>query len=95
MLNVAVSRAKQSFLVFGDMDIFERNKESLPSSLLAKYLFAKEDNEILDIIQPKFNALKYEENEKIRQITTLEQHQEALLIFFIEVERCSTSVWAM
>lgn len=86
MLNVAVSRAKQSFLVFGDMDIFERNKESLPSSLLAKYLFAKEDNEILDIIQPKFNALKYEENEKIRQITTLEQHQEALKWVFTKAE---------
>lgn len=28
-------------------------------------------------------------------VVLYEQHQEALLIFFIEVERCSTSVWAM
>ncbi|HDZ4060457.1 TPA: ATP-binding protein, partial [Escherichia coli] len=38
MLNVAVSRAKDSFLVFGDMDLFEIQPPSSPRGLLAKYL---------------------------------------------------------
>jgi Cdc6-like AAA superfamily ATPase len=46
MLNVAVSRAKCSFLVFGDASIFNINKRNLPSGLLAKYIFANENNEI-------------------------------------------------
>lgn len=44
MLNVAVSRAKDSFLVFGDMDLFEIQPGSSPRGLLAKYLFASSDN---------------------------------------------------
>jgi serine/threonine protein kinase len=43
MLNVAVSRAKDSFLVFGDRRIFKVD-ESIPSGLLAKFLFASEAN---------------------------------------------------
>lgn len=38
MLNVAVSRAKDSFLVFGDMEIFNSNDDKKPSSILLKYL---------------------------------------------------------
>lgn len=44
MLNVAVSRAKDSFLVFGDMDLFEIQPGSSPRGLLAKYLFASTSN---------------------------------------------------
>lgn len=44
MLNVAVSRAKDSFLVFGDMDLFEIQPGSSPRGLLAKYLFASDNN---------------------------------------------------
>jgi hypothetical protein len=44
MLNVAVSRAKDSFLVFGDMDLFEIQPGSSPRGLLAKYLFASPSN---------------------------------------------------
>jgi len=44
MLNVAVSRAKDSFLVFGDMDLFEIQPGSSPRGLLAKYLFASNGN---------------------------------------------------
>jgi hypothetical protein len=39
MLNVAVSRAKDSFLVFGDMDVFDLMAESKPRGMLAKFLF--------------------------------------------------------
>ncbi|MEW7313460.1 AAA domain-containing protein [Buttiauxella gaviniae] len=44
MLNVAVSRAKDSFLVFGDMDLFEIQPGSSPRGLLAKYLFSSDSN---------------------------------------------------
>ena len=37
LLNVAVSRAEDSFLVFGDRDVFQADNNS-PSSLLMKYL---------------------------------------------------------
>lgn len=45
MLNVAVSRAKDSFLVFGDMSLFNRQSIS-PTGLLSKYLFENEKNEL-------------------------------------------------
>lgn len=40
MLNVAVSRAKDSFLVFGDMDLFDPRQGGTPRGLLASYLLA-------------------------------------------------------
>lgn len=39
MLNVAVSRAKDSFLVIGNLALFDQTKKSKPSGLLATYLF--------------------------------------------------------
>jgi superfamily I DNA and/or RNA helicase len=39
MLNVAVSRAKDSFLVFGNLALFDAAKTGRPSGLLATYLF--------------------------------------------------------
>ncbi|MDX7986883.1 DNA helicase [Xenorhabdus sp. 12] len=53
MLNVAVSRAKDSFLVFGDMDLFEIQPASSPRGLLSKYLFAS-----------KCHALQFEYKER-------------------------------
>lgn len=45
MLNVAVSRAKNTFLVFGDMDVFEyASKEKSPRGQLATYLFENSRN---------------------------------------------------
>lgn len=38
MLNVAVSRAKRSFIVAGDPDIFKRGNKKIPSSLLAYHI---------------------------------------------------------
>lgn len=49
LLNVAVSRAKDSFLVFGDMEIFNPEYKKSPLGLLARYLFADENNEIKNI----------------------------------------------
>lgn len=38
MLNVAVSRAKDSFLVFGDKEILHKERKRAPSGLLASYM---------------------------------------------------------
>ncbi|MEP6605141.1 MAG: AAA domain-containing protein, partial [Nitrosospira sp.] len=44
MLNVAVSRAENTFLVFGDMDVFEFIPKKSPRGLLATYLFGDSRN---------------------------------------------------
>lgn len=46
MINVAVSRAKDSFLVFGNMSPFKPEKSGAPSGLLAKYLFESQENDL-------------------------------------------------
>jgi hypothetical protein len=48
MLNVAVSRAKDSFLVFGNLGIFDTKKRSVPSGLLANYLLHGEASSALE-----------------------------------------------
>ncbi|WP_100489205.1 AAA domain-containing protein [Sporolactobacillus pectinivorans] len=75
MLNVAVSRAKDSFLVFGDMGIF--NSESpAPSGKLARYLFANEKNEIKNVKIPnKF----IEDSRDIIYLRDVPSHNAALL----------------
>lgn len=47
ILNVAVSRAKDSFLVFGDMDVIDAAPRGTPRHLLGRYLFSREENELL------------------------------------------------
>lgn len=88
MLNVAVSRARDTFIAFGDMEIFDRDS-SAPSSMMAHYLFDDPLNEIGDIeVRRKYLAL----GDKVRHLTTLEGHtselrqafrqaQETLVIF--------------
>lgn len=47
MMNVAVSRAKDHFLVFGDMELLAgKSSQSTPRGLLARYLFKDHDNQI-------------------------------------------------
>ena len=75
MLNVAVSRAKDSFLVFGDMGIFE-SEGSSPSSLLRRFLFADDRNEILDIEPVK--RIEDKKEEVLQRFSTLGEHQAAL-----------------
>ena len=45
MLNVAVSRAQDCFIVFGDKEIFKTSEK--PSGILAKHVFGKKENEIV------------------------------------------------
>lgn len=57
MLNVAVSRAKDSFLVFGDMDLFSQVPASKPRGRLAQYLLNNPENELAFDFQPRADLL--------------------------------------
>lgn len=90
MLNVAVSRAKDSFLVFGDMDLFEIQPGSSPRGVLAKYLFASTSN----VLQ-----FEYKERQDLStaqtQISTLhgvEQHDAFLNQTFDAIRQSITIV---
>ncbi|GAA3900509.1 helicase YjhR [Gibbsiella dentisursi] len=90
MLNVAVSRAKDSFLVFGDMDLFEIQPASSPRGLLAKYLFAYDSNAL---------QFEYKERQDLNtaqtQISTLhgvEQHDVFLNQTFEAISKSITIV---
>lgn len=53
MLNVAVSRAKDSFLVFGDMDLFNQVPLCKPRGRLARFLLRDPANELSFVYQPR------------------------------------------
>jgi energy-coupling factor transporter ATP-binding protein EcfA2 len=75
MLNVAVSRAKDSFLVFGDMNSFNTNATE-PSGILGRFLFADESNEITDVKLPVREKAPLSRNHP--HLDTLEAHRTAL-----------------
>lgn len=77
MMNVAVSRAKEAFLVFGDMRIFASQPKTTPSGLLGHILLTDPDEkEITDVIA---NVRTREVIEtQCQRIRTLEEHRAAL-----------------
>jgi hypothetical protein len=84
MLNVAVSRAKDCFVVIGDMRVLQRDGRRRPSSLLAEYLFREPENEIADVDgNHRFagDILK-----RAERISTLERHREVLAAAFRSVK---------
>ncbi|MBN1312311.1 MAG: AAA family ATPase [Anaerolineae bacterium] len=95
MLNVAVSRAKDSFLVFGNMEIFEPRPRQAslaqrPSSLLASYLFSDESNEIDAFRFIDDNQLytgKPRQCPDVSHLTSLGQHRKVLQRAFEVAER--------
>lgn len=74
-LNVSVSRAKDSFIVFGNMEVFKPNY-STPMSLLARSLFESRDNELgdLDFCLPQAPVYA-----QVRTLSTPEDHAEFLI----------------
>lgn len=77
LLNVAVSRAKHSFLVFGNMNIFDQEKNT-PVGNLAKWLFDSPENELSGNFiyeQPEPLAKYYNPT---RRLSTLEEHRDVL-----------------
>jgi hypothetical protein len=53
MLNVTVSRAKDSCLVFGDMDVLAAAQAGSPRAILADFLFAAESNALEFTAEPR------------------------------------------
>ncbi len=53
MLNVTVSRAKDSCLVFGDMDVMAAAQSGSPRAVLADFLFASEANALEFAAEPR------------------------------------------
>lgn len=77
MLNVAVTRAKHSFLVFGNMNIFKRGKNT-PSSNLAEFLFKYENNSLDNRLVFQEKLLFSEDENQVDHLTTLQEHRNAL-----------------
>jgi hypothetical protein len=75
MLNVAISRAKDSFLVFGDMGKFDPSGSSR-SSVLARHLFASPDNEIPVMVVRK--KLEASGSVNLNILRSVEEHREFL-----------------
>lgn len=79
MVNVAVSRARHSFLVFGDMRVFDNSRaaRTVPSGVLAQHLFVQPEYEITDVIsRPDFVAEG--PTSEIDRLKNLEPHRKAL-----------------
>jgi superfamily I DNA and/or RNA helicase len=79
MLNVSLTRAKHSFIVFGNMNIFNQDSDS-PSGNLAKILFSKKEYALNDTFI--YNSpISYPPNQ-VERIDTLEHHRNTLLKSF-------------
>lgn len=87
MLNVAVTRAKHSFIVFGNMRIFQPHR-NMPSGNLAKVLFAKaEFNLGEEFIYASERVYKGTDEYKVARLSTLEKHIDCLKYCFQEAEK--------
>jgi phosphatidylserine/phosphatidylglycerophosphate/cardiolipin synthase-like enzyme len=82
LLNVAVSRAKDSFLVFGDLEIFDPASPA-PSGLLAQHLFRFSDNEVTDVPgTPELHRAAEAGKVPVRPLVSLEDHRQVLVEAF-------------
>ncbi len=87
MLNVAVSRARDHFFVFGDIEVFDPKEVNTPSGFLANYLLAKPENEILDV-KTLHQFYKNNQNIVVKHVNSLEEHRGLLKqAFYIAKKR--------
>lgn len=84
MLNVAVSRAKDSFVVIGDMRLF-RNKGRSPSSILGEMLFVDARNELSDV--DGNHRFSRELLVHAERISTLDRHRDVLRSALLDASR--------
>lgn len=73
LLNVAVSRARDSFIVVGNKELFR--KEGSPSGLLGEFLFRKEGNSLSLGVKASEYVRQFKNGD---QLTSLEDHQDYL-----------------
>jgi hypothetical protein len=85
MLNVAVSRAKDTFLVFGNIGVLRQSREGSPSEILARYLVANDENEITDIELPRREDVGLSIG--VRHLGSLEDHSTILASSFRSARR--------
>lgn len=91
MLNVAVSRAQDSFVVIGDMRLFRRG-DNAPSSILGKILLADAGNELSGV--GGHYHFPQELLVKAARISTLEGHRQALRSALANIKAGETVVIA-
>lgn len=91
MLNVAVSRAQDSFVVIGDMRLFRRG-DNTPSSILGKILLADAGNELSDV--GGHYHFPQELLVQAARISTLEGHRQALRCALTNIKAGETVVIA-
>ena len=88
MINVAASRARHAFLVFGDMRVFDPAKAAAktPSGVLAKHLFSRPEYELTDVVsRPDF--AKAESDGRAVRLDSLDAHRIALRQAFESAQR--------
>jgi ABC-type uncharacterized transport system YnjBCD ATPase subunit len=78
MLNVAISRAKNHFFVFGNMALFKPNEFKTPAGDLGSLLFKSQDNEIKNEFLFTENQIAFFDQEPIDRISDLQKHRMAL-----------------
>lgn len=87
MLNVAITRAKHSFIVFGNMQILQPHQNT-PSGNLGKVLFSKEEYNLdQEFIYSSQKIYKDKPTYKVMRITTLDKHRKCLQYCFEEAEK--------
>jgi len=88
MLNVALSRAQDSFLIFGRMTLFEpipAHDSLRPSNVLARHLFHGPGVEIsVPIVRP---AGQQQRGEATQRLSTLQAHRQTLICGLREARR--------
>nr|WP_245399542.1 AAA domain-containing protein [Xylella fastidiosa] len=85
MLNVAVSRAQNTFLVFGDMDVFTAASKSRPRGLLAHYLFKDPSNALY--FQPLVRKDLQQVSTAVEVLQDAAEHDDFLLQALNKVQR--------
>ena len=86
LLNVAVSRAKDSFIVFGDMDVIGAAAPGTPRHLLGKYLFKNECN-ALDFASKTARPDLLERLQTPQIISNSEEHDKCLQHILAQAQR--------
>ncbi len=77
MLNVTVSRAKDSFLVFGDMDVFSAAAKGSPRSVLADVLFSSKGTALDFASQPRADLQSA--NQPLTTLRDAEEHDRYMI----------------
>ncbi len=102
MLNVAVSRAKDSFIVFGDMDTISGARRGKPRHLLSSYLFSSDANEMIiaqnkrpDLLRPTVTPRLINNAEEhdnyIKQVLKKAESQVYMVSPWISIQRLKES----